>query len=324
VSRGHRPSCAVPNPDGTSTIIGVAKLLGTPRSGGVGEGGGATTTTRAKDTDRQDACRILDNALNDGEISDQEHRERVSAATNAVTLGDLQALVDDLQTGGAPLQTTAGAWASKRPRMPKLGGWGVLAAALVVSVLLGVGIGWGLYGNTGSPLDFTTDPGAKPDGVGPVVLTPPTELFSVGGLTGLMEQTRKRFGDTMGFRLVIYPTYAVLDRPDPSDDRRMLAYDYRGGWGDPTSSAKSATDGSVPVDLAKFDIAATVGLVRGAPDSLHMKKSDVKTTYLVIEPATDPTTPGSLSLSVYVSSDYSGGYIVFAGDGAIKRVTLPS
>jgi hypothetical protein len=75
-----------------------------------------------------------------------------------------------------------------------------------VSVLLGVGIGWGLYGNTGSPLDFTTDPGAKPDGVGPVVLAAHTELLSLGGLTGLMEQTRKRFDDTVGFRLVIYPT----------------------------------------------------------------------------------------------------------------------
>jgi hypothetical protein len=51
-----------------------------------------------------------------------------------------------------------------------------------------------------------------------------------------------------------------------------------------------------------------------------MKKSDIKTTYLVIEPATD--TPGTLSLSVYVLSDYGGGYIVFAGDGTIKRVTL--
>jgi uncharacterized protein DUF1707 len=305
----------VPNTDGTSTIIGVAKLLGTPlRVRG-------TTTTRAKDSDRQDACRILDNALNDGEISDQEHRERVSAATNAITLGDLQPLVVDLQSDGAPLQAAARAGTSGSP---KLGGWRVLAAAFVASVLLGIGIGWGLYGNTGSPLDFTTDPGAKPDGVGPIVLTPPTELLSVGGLTGLIEQTRKRFGDTMGFRLVIYPTYAVLDRPDPSDDRRLLAYDYRGGWGDPTSSAKSSSDGAVAVDLAKFDVAATVGLLRGAPDSLHMKKSDVKATYLVIEPATDPTIPGSLSLSVYVSSDYGGGYIVFAGDGTIKRVSPPS
>ena len=106
-------------------------------------------------------------------------------------------------------------------------------------------------------------------------------------LDNALKQTRKRFGNTTGFRLVLYPTYAVLDRADPSDDRRMLAYDYRGGWGD-------------------------------------MRQSDVKTTYPVIEPASDPTTPGALSLSVYVSSDYGGGFIVFAGDGTTKRINLPS
>jgi hypothetical protein len=54
----------------------------------------------------------------------------------------------------------------------------------------------GLYGNTSSPLSFTSDPEAKPDGVAPVVLTPPKQLQSLRGLTGLMEQTRKKFGDT--------------------------------------------------------------------------------------------------------------------------------
>jgi len=272
--------------------MAVAKWLGAPL------GGGTTTATRAKDSDRQETCAILDNALNDGELSMQEHRERVSTATSAVTLGDLRAVVADLQLDSAPVQLRA----AKSPS--KFGGWGILAAAFVVSVLLGVGIGWGLYGNTGSPLDFTTDPGAKPDGVAPVVVTPPTQLHSLGGLTGLMEQTRKRFGDTMGFRLVVYPTYAILDRPDPSDDRRVLAYDYRGGWGDPGSSAKSAADGAVAVDLSKFDMAAAaVGLMRGAPQTLHIKQPDVKSMYLIIEPATDPTLPGTLSLSVYVSSD---------------------
>jgi hypothetical protein len=225
--------------------------------------------------------------------------------------------VADLQNDNAPVQLPA-------VKSPKFRGLGILAAAFVVSVLLGVGIGWGLYGNTGSPLDFTSDPGAKPDGVAPVVLTPPTQLHSLGGLTGLMEQTRKRFGNTLGFRLVIYPTYAVLDRPDPSDDRRVLAYDYRGGWGDPTSSAKSGADGPVAVDLSKFDITATVGIMRGAPETLHMKPSDVKSTYLIIEPATDPTAPGALTLSLYVSTDYGGGSIAFAGDGTIKRLDLPS
>ncbi len=293
----------------------MAKWLGTTLSGG------ATATTRAKDSNRQDTCKILDNALNDGELSMEEHRERVSAATQAITLGDLQALVSDLQTDTSPLQLPA---VKSPPKTPKFNGWVVLAAAFVVSMLFGIGIGWGLYGNTSSPLDFTTDPGAKPDGVGPIVLTPPTELQSVGGLSGLLEQMRKRFGNTVGYRLVIYPTYAVLDRPDPADDRRVLAYTYRGGWGDPTSSAKSSADGPVPVDLSKFDIATTVGMLRGAPQTLHMKPSDVKTTYLIVEPAADPTTPGALSLSLYVSSDYGGGYIVFGGDGTLKQVNLPS
>lgn len=304
---------AAPNRDRTSTIISVAKWLGTALAGGV------TATTRAKDTDRQDTCTILDNALSDGEVSAEEHRERVSAATKAVTLGDLQNLVNDLQSStGRQLPAL-----DSRPKSLQLGGWRTLAIAFVVSVLLGVGIGWGLYGNTRSPLDFTTDPGAKPDGVNAVVLTPPTQLHSVGGLTGLLQQMRNRFGSTIGYRLVIYPTYAALDRPDPSDDRRVLAYTYRGGWGDPTSSAKSSSDGPVPVDLSKFDVNAVVGIMRGAPETLRMKPSDVKTTYLIVEPATDPTTPGALTLSVYVSSDYGGGYIAFSGDGTVKQMSLP-
>ncbi|ORA10870.1 DUF1707 SHOCT-like domain-containing protein [Mycobacterium arosiense] len=292
----------------------MAKWLGAPPAGG------ATTTTRAKDTDRQDTCTVLDDALADGELSAEEHRERVGAATKAVTLGDLHALVSDLQTNAGPQLAAL----DSRPTAPRVSGWGVLAAAFVVSVLLGVGIGWGLYGNTRSPLDFTTDPGAKPDGVNAVVLTPPTQLHSVGGLTGLLEQMRKRFGDTIGYRLVIYPTYASLDRPDPSDDRRVLAYTYRGGWGDPTSSAKSSSDGPVAVDVSRFDVTKTVGIMRGAPQTLRMKPSDVKTTYLIVEPATDPTTPGALSLSLYVSSDYGGGYISFTGDGTVKQMSLPA
>ncbi len=292
----------------------VAKWLGTPLAGGV------TASTRAKDTDRQDTCAILDNALSDGEVSAEEHRERVSAATKAVTLGDLQALVGDLQSNTSrPLPAL-----DSRPKRPRPGGRGPLAAAFVVAVLLGMGIGWGLYGNTRSPLDFTTDPGAKPDGVNAVVLTPPTQLHSVGGLTGLLEQMRKRFGDTMGYRLVIYPTYAALDRPDPSDDRRVLAYTYRGGWGDPTSSAKSSSDGPAPVDLSKFDVNATVGIMRGAPETLRIKPADVKSTYLIVEPAKDPTTPGALTLSLYVSSDYGSGYIAFGGDGTVKQMSLPT
>jgi hypothetical protein len=70
---------------------------------------------------------------------------------------------------------------------------------------------------------------------------------------------------------------------------------------------KSAAYGRVAIDLSKFGVAAAVG--------------DAQT---IVGPGTDPTTPGALSLSVYVSSDYGGGSIVFAGDGTPKRLDLPT
>jgi hypothetical protein len=245
-----------------------------------------------------------------------EHRQRVSAATNAATLGELRSLVADLQTSNAPVHLPN----LKKPRTGT--GWGMRAAAAVVLVVLGIAIGWGLYGNTNSPLSLTSDPGAKSDGVEPVVLTPPRQLHSVGGLTGLIEQMKQRFSDTMGHRLVIYPDYASLTRPDPTEDRRELNYTYRGGWDDPTSSSKSSD--AVEVDLSKFDVKAVVGVLRGAPETLGIKPADVENTYLTLDPSRDPTTPGALSLSVYVSSDYGGGYIELTPDGTVKQINYPS
>ncbi|WP_238949268.1 DUF1707 SHOCT-like domain-containing protein [Mycobacterium sp. IDR2000157661] len=276
--------------------------------------------TRAKDSDRNDTCQILDSALSEGQLSMAEHGERVKAATTATTLGELQALVSDLQTEHAPVQLRQ----LKKPR-PVAGsgaGWGLRLAVAGVLVVLGIAIGWGLYGNTSSPLNFTSDPGAKTDGITPVVLTPPRELHSLGGLTGLMKQMRQRFGDTMGYRLTVYPDYASLTRPDPGEERRELNYTYRGGWGDPSTSSRSSD--ATEVDLSKFDAKAVVGVLRGAPETLGIKPADVDSTYLSIDASGDPTTPGALSLSVYVSSDYGGGYIALGGDGTVKQINYPS
>ncbi|MDP9166347.1 MAG: DUF1707 domain-containing protein [Actinomycetota bacterium] len=280
-----------------------------------------TAATRAKDSDRNNTCQVLDSALADGQLSMEEHRTRVATATTAATLGDLQALVDDLQTGNAPVQMPD----LKKPlRLSGSatggGGWGLQAAVAGVLVVLGIAIGWGLYGNTSSPLSFTSDPGAKSDGIPAKVITPPKQLQSLGGLTGLLEQMRQRFGDTMGYSLTIYPDYAVLTRPDPADDRRKLSYTYRGGFDDPSTSTKSDSD--VLVDLGAFDIKNTVAILRGAPETVGLQQKDVKadSTYLSIDPANDPLAPGAVELRASVSSDFGSGSITFAGDGAIKRI----
>ena len=278
---------------------------------------GQRAGTRAKDSDRTDTCQILDTALAEGQLSMAEHEQRVKAATNAATLGDLRSLVGDLQTANAPVQLPD----LRGPRLGSRAGWGIRAAVAGVLVLLGVGIGWGLYGNTSSPLSFTADPGAKPDGVAPVVLTPPRQLESLGGLTGLLEQMRKKFGDTLGYRLVIYPEYAVLDRPDPADERRTLSYTYRGGWGNPSTGSKGSE--SVAVDLAAFDVKAVVGVLRGAPETLGIKPDEVKTTYLIIEPSGDLTAPKAVEISIYVSSEFGSGYLQLNPDASVKSISYP-
>jgi len=274
--------------------------------------------TRAKDSDRTDTCQVLDSALAEGQLSMEEHRQRVASATNASTLGELAGLVSDLQNSNAPVTMPS----LKRPLRLAGGGWGMRAAMAGVLLVVGIAIGWGLYGNTSSPLSFTSDPGAKPDGIAPVVLTPPRQLQSLGGLTGLIEQMKQRFGDTMGYKLLIYPDYGSLDRTDPNDNRRKITYDYRGGWGDANDPSAIADDDRL-VDLSKIDVKTVVGVLRGAPDTLNIKRSDVKNTYLIVEPSKDPTA-GDLTITMYVSSDFGSGYIATTGDGTVKQISYPS
>lgn len=273
---------------------------------------------RAKDSDRTETCQILDTALADGQLSMTEHGERVKAATSAATLGQLQQLVADLQNPKAAQTPMITKVVNRQVGQPV--NWGIRAAVAGVLVVVGIAIGWGLYGNSSSPL--SADPGAQRDGITPVVLTPPRQLHSLGGLTGLLEQMKQRFGDTTGYSLTVYPDYAVLSRPDPAEDRRELNYAYRGGWDDPSSSSRRS-DATV-VDLGRFDVKAVVGVLRGSPETLGIKPADVTSTYLSVDPSRDPTTPGALTISVSVSSDYGSGRIDMAPDGSVKRISYPS
>ncbi len=279
-----------------------------------------TPGTRAKDSDRNDTCQVLDSALAEGQLSMEEHRQRVASATTAATLGELQSLVSDLQNANAPVRLPT---LKSRLRLPVGAGWGLRIATAGVLVLFGVGIGWGLYGNTASPLSFETDPGAKSDGIPAKVLTPPRQLQSLGGLNGLFEQMRQKFGDTTGFAMNIRPDRATLYRPDGDDPRRKLMYDYRGGWGDPYSTSTVGSDDRV-VDLSRFNLEQTVAILRGAPESLGIKRKDISDTWIDIEPSKDPVTPDAVNVRLYVSSEFGSGFIDLAPDGAIKQVSKPS
>lgn len=283
-----------------------------------------TASTRAKDSDRDDTCKVLDSALSEGQLSMEEHRQRVAAATRAATLGELQSLVSDLQTTSAPVTLPHLKPERAAAVMSPGAGWGIRIATAAVLVLLGIAIGWGLYGNTSSPLSFQTDPGAKDDGIPATVLTAPRQLQSLGGLNGLFQQMKQKFGDTKGYDLTIFDDYASLERPDPNEPRRALRYSYRGGWDDP-SETSVGSDTRV-VDLAAFDVPTFVGLIRGAPQTLGIDPAEVKQIHVSIGPNSDITAPPeSIEISIYVSPQFgNSGYIEFNGDASVKRISYPS
>lgn len=285
--------------------------------------GRRTTGTRAKDSDRDKTCKVLDTALSEGQLSMEEHRQRISAATNAMTLGDLQSLVGDLQLENSPVDLPEPKKPSPlRGKIPDAGaGWGIRVGALVAACALGIGIGWGLYGNSTSPFDFTTDPGAQPDGVEPVVLTAPKELLSLRGVVGLFTQIENTFGDTMGYSLRIYDDSANLERADPNEPRRVLSYRYQGGFGDATESNRR--DDQRLVDLAAFDKEAVVAVVKGAPQTLGISENDVESIDVAIGPSTDLATgPDTVIIRIYVGSTYGeSGSMVLNPDGSPRQIS---
>ena len=167
-----------------------------------------------------------------------------------------------------------------------------------------------------------TDPGSAPDGVEPTVLTVPKQLHTLGGMNGVLEQMRKRFGDTTGIELAITPDYAMLYRPDPTDDKSKLFYRFDGGWGDPTLEPRDDEDN--PADLGAFDVKAVAEVLRGAPETLGIAPDDVEEVFVDIDHIDDPA-PGALELLVKVDRKSGGeGFIYLDSAGNTKRVEYPS
>jgi len=279
--------------------------------------------TRASDSDRDDTCQVLDAALSDGQLSAEEHRGRVSAATKAITLGQLQSLVSDLQISktSAPLPKTVSP-AGRR------GTW--IVAAVVPVLLISGGLVWGLHrdstsssrpsASTASPTPSTASAG------GPAVIPTntaspqaPAQLLTLSGVTGVLAQMRTQFGDSLGYQLNIYQDKAVLERPDTANPHTVVEWIYRNGsWMNRGASTAVFSDSAVG-DVSRFDVQAVVGVLHDAPQTLELYGA--VTIFLSIESEKD----GSLYLNIHVSDQDSrrSGAVVVAADGSVTDIERP-
>ena len=144
----------------------------------------------------------------------------------------------------------------------------------------------------------------------------PSQLHTADGLNGLLETMRSRFGDTMGFQLVVYPAYAVHERVDPKNSHIEQDFMYRdgrwSGWGPDTTTSSF----DVLADLGAFNVDAVAATLAGAPQSLGAP--DGSQTYLIVAGEEG----GGLSLAIH-SAAPGTGFMEVNADGSVKEIHPP-
>ncbi|MBA0046724.1 DUF1707 domain-containing protein [Mycobacterium sp. NPDC050853] len=257
--------------------------------------------TRAKDSDRDLTCKALDDAFGEGQISTDEHRQRIAVATRAQTLGELNGVVSDLQLANRPAELAA------VPPTPRRRIWPALLLTAIAAAAIGAGA------NTYVTRPVPPDPGAAADGVAPVVIAP-TKLFSVPGLSGLLDQMHAKFGDTTGIELTVRSNNASLVRIESADPNLPITYPYQGGFRD--GGAMPGTWRNVRIgDLGRFDPTKIVGVLRGAPQTLNVPAAGESGTVMVIRPSDE-----GVDITITVSERDRTGRMVVAGNGEPKEV----
>ncbi|OJZ70159.1 hypothetical protein BRW65_20640 [Mycobacterium paraffinicum] len=268
---------------------------------------------RASDNDRNRTCEALDAALGDGQLSTEEHRQRVSAATRATTLRELRSLVADLQIHPAAERPP-----SSPSGMPRRRAWVAVAIALV---LIGGGVAWGLQRDTPSAPAPSAAPTTAPSSSAATTTTPttpPPQLLTLSGVSGVLAQMRTQFGDTLGYELNIYQEQVVVMRPDTANPQKVVSWLGRDGNWASVGPEKAVSSRLVVGDLSKFDVQAVVGVVQQAPQTLHIY--DANRIFLSIQSRKD----GGLHLQINVTDGALSGTIVLAPDGSITQVAPPA
>ncbi|MVU80150.1 DUF1707 domain-containing protein [Nocardia sp. ET3-3] len=265
------------------------------------QSGGYPPRTRARDTDRQATCALLDAALADGQLNAADHRTLTELAGEARTLGDLAQLTDDLQRPDHappdPLPPTS--------RRENWFAAGVAALSIAVAV--------GTFVAVDQPPSHKAGPPAVDIGVIKPLVLPRPRLTTAEGLTYLRDAYRAKFGDSTVDTAVIYPDYAVITRGTQAN--RQVNYTYRGGF-DTGTDPQTRPPQTPTADLAALDVQAVTALAAQAPALTKVDQGSIDYFYVEGESA------GPI-IRIYVSNKAKeNGYIEATLDGRIVRTSV--
>ncbi|WP_067703468.1 DUF1707 SHOCT-like domain-containing protein [Nocardia jejuensis] len=240
---------------------------------------------RVRDSDRVDACALLDNARETGELPDAEHARRTAAAMNARTFGDLDSLIGDLQIPAnlvdAPLLRPERRNRSRR--------WAIAGAIVGVGALLGMFTG---CVSSSGPLSAREVPIADPT-AGP-------------GLGGFLAAYRAAYGDAPIDELTLYPERVSVERPT-ADPALTEEIDYRNGKFTVSTTPRSGSD-KKQFRLEEFDLPKFAALLAGAPQSLHAPQARVSHVIVDVGTGSHFADLGAVA-SIYVQDAGKTGFL---------------
>jgi hypothetical protein len=243
---------------------------------------------RAKDRDRDRAVYVVDAALRNGQITQQDRDLRVERARAAHTIGELETLTHDVASSPAALPPTAVVPPPDSPAAPTTPVAGVPAdlygpAPTATKTLAGTGlttktnpagrriaIGCGAVGLLFFvvPIIFGVVVFGLQSGdavigeeTGPIPAGPPFEL-SGAGLRQYLAAFEETFDDTEVVRTVFYDEYVISWVPQ--DDGNVVTWNYVDGAFTQLGEPMEDVVDTAPVDLAYLYRAKVLSLVREA------------------------------------------------------------
>ncbi|MCQ4119684.1 DUF1707 SHOCT-like domain-containing protein [Rhodococcus tibetensis] len=248
---------------------------------------------RARDSDRADACGVLDAAQADGQLSAEEHSYRTARAMSAKTFDELDRLVGDLQIpsrlANAPVV---------RPKQRRSRRRWIAAGAIVATAAVGGAIAGTLGEEPGSPTSVPT-------------------LTTGSGVQFFIDDYSAEFGNTIADEVDLFPEHAVFDRQAAANPSQSDPYYYDGefdSWG--SVSSRDADERSF--DLATVNLPALAGLLKGAPESVRVPNGTVDHLSFGFEAGEEDGPP---IISVYANNEAGNtGYFNVTFDGEIVAV----
>lgn len=238
---------------------------------------GGVGSTRARDIDRVAVMAVIDDALADGQLTGEEHRERLDRARKAVLLGDLNVLTADLQRS-RPVPLRLRPAKDRRLRWTLVGLATSMVCGLVAVVTVAV-----LHRDSGDdtvvplPTPAAAPAGGDAPGI-PTTSAPEPVMYTADAIREVVEATRNRFGTTVIEGMHLYPDSAEVHVYDTSSSVGSVRYQYTlgGEFDDPQTYGGTSvgSDNGETVDLADLDVGKVADLIAQSPEKLGVQTSD--------------------------------------------------